>query len=44
MQESVPGADLYVEKAYVPEQLEQIFAVARARLAGAGGDRITGTG
>jgi CheY-like chemotaxis protein len=31
MQSEAPGADLYVEKAYVPEQLERIFALARAR-------------
>jgi CheY-like chemotaxis protein len=31
MESGVPGADLYVEKAYVPEQLERIYAAARAR-------------
>ena len=31
MEDGVPGADLYVEKAYVPEQLERIYAAARAR-------------
>jgi CheY-like chemotaxis protein len=31
MQSEVPGADLYVEKAYVPEQLERLFALALAR-------------
>jgi signal transduction histidine kinase/DNA-binding response OmpR family regulator len=31
MQHEVPGADLYAEKAYVPERLEQIFAAARRR-------------
>ena len=33
METGVPGADLYVEKAYVPEQLERIYAAARARRA-----------
>ena len=28
METEVPGADLYVEKAYVPEQLERIYAAA----------------
>jgi two-component system OmpR family response regulator len=31
MQAEVPGADLYVEKAYVPEHLERIYAAARTR-------------
>jgi DNA-binding response OmpR family regulator len=34
METEVPGADLYVEKAYVPERLERIYAAARARRAG----------
>jgi signal transduction histidine kinase/CheY-like chemotaxis protein len=35
MQREVPGADMYVEKAYVTEQLEQILATAVRRKAGA---------
>jgi signal transduction histidine kinase/DNA-binding response OmpR family regulator len=31
MQREVPGADLYVEKAYVPERLDEIYAGARQR-------------
>jgi signal transduction histidine kinase/CheY-like chemotaxis protein len=31
MRAQVPGADLYVEKAHVPDRLEQIFAAARER-------------
>jgi hypothetical protein len=31
MEREVPGADLYVEKAYVPDRLEEIYAVARRR-------------
>lgn len=34
METGAPGADLYVEKAYVPEQLERIYATARGRHAG----------
>jgi CheY-like chemotaxis protein len=33
MREEAPGADLYVEKARVPDHLEQIFATARRRAA-----------
>ena len=33
MESGVPGADLYVEKAYVPERLERIYAAGRARRA-----------
>jgi CheY-like chemotaxis protein len=36
MESGVPGADLYAEKAYVPEQLERIYAAARARRPPAG--------
>jgi signal transduction histidine kinase/CheY-like chemotaxis protein len=31
METGVPGADLYVEKAYVPEQLERIYAAGARR-------------
>ena len=31
METAVPGDDLYVEKAYVPERLDRIYAAARAR-------------
>ena len=36
METGVPGADLYVEKAYVPEQLERIYAAAGARRGSSG--------
>jgi CheY-like chemotaxis protein len=33
MRAEAPGADLYAEKAYVPERLEELFAAARRRRA-----------
>ena len=36
MQTAIPGAELYVEKAYVPEHLEEILAAARDRRTAAG--------